>query len=408
MASTDPLLQRRTPAEAEGATTQEPARPSRWKKVAGTLFVVVGYLLVLLGIFAPPYLLVEFVGHIEADAVLPSARRERCLLLAVMLGRILMLVYTWLLLRSALQFDPRSRIQSARIILVDIPLVIADLFLDKHLWRTGTRIQAVCAACPVVIICWTFARQLRLSCYEALTAAEDPSRWPGVEEITTTGFAEGMAPVRCSACHQEIQGVLCYSKGRCMHFGCAPSTTQDVAVTTFAVNEDASEMLQNFHDTCRRRKDMYPFGLSVERMFAITDSIHGSRYEEAQNGLISSNPNIKRLYHGTSCMGAKAIIAEGFKLPTWSGMFGRGIYFADVPLKSWQYSNSQYLLVCDVALGQVKEMRTAAPGFRPDACDSVVGTSFGQGGSLRLPEYVVYKPQQVLPKYLLRVRQLTS
>ena len=63
-----------------------------------------------------------------------------------------------------------------------------------------------------------------------------------------------------------------------------------------------------------------------------------------------------------------AILADGFRLPSHAGMFGRGIYFADTPLKSLQYTGGtfgcvgggrRYMLVCDVELGNPLETTSA-------------------------------------------------
>ncbi len=48
--------------------------------------------------------------------------------------------------------------------------------------------------------------------------------------------------------------------------------------------------------------------------------------------------NVKRLFHGTRRESARAIVHGGFCLPPRGGMYGRGIYFADCPLKSLQYA----------------------------------------------------------------------
>merc|ERR1712232_1142960 len=106
------------------------------------------------------------------------------------------------------------------------------------------------------------------------------------------------------------------------------------------------------------------------------------------------------------------------------GMFGKGIYFAQTPLKIWQYSqvsshDTQFMLVCDVALGTETEMKVAGAPPRKikllnsircrspccPECDSVTGVTRDHGGSLRALEHVVYNPDQALPRYLLELRQ---
>merc|ERR1712176_1023829 len=106
------------------------------------------------------------------------------------------------------------------------------------------------------------------------------------------------------------------------------------------------------------------------------------------------------LYHGTSCTAIQAITRSGFEMPLFPGMFGAAIYFADTPLKSWQYVKGagNYMLVCDVLLGRMREMRSAAHDLRLSSLrnalsftpteqhfehDSVCGITREQGGSLR-------------------------
>mmetsp|Transcript_128420 Transcript_128420/g.227486 ORF Transcript_128420/g.227486 Transcript_128420/m.227486 type:complete len:174 (-) Transcript_128420:44-565(-) len=153
---------------------------------------------------------------------------------------------------------------------------------------------------------------------------------------------------------------------------------------------------------------MYPFSLTVEKVYAIQNP-------ELRFGDVRSN--VRALYHGTSSSGAKGIAAEGFQLPVLPGMFGRGIYFADIPLKCWQYSaksRSKHIIVCDVALGRPMKQTKGAylltrrflhsrGGF-----DSVIGLSRREGGELRLPEYVVYQEDQVIPRYLLEISQVRN
>jgi hypothetical protein len=65
-----------------------------------------------------------------------------------------------------------------------------------------------------------------------------------------------------------------------------------------------------------------------------------------------------------------AISRDGFRLPGWHGMFGRGVYFADCPLKSLQYAGwglgHKYMLVCDVEKGRTLVQKTARPDFDPE------------------------------------------
>ena len=103
-------------------------------------------------------------------------------------------------------------------------------------------------------------------------------------------------------------------------------------------------------------------------------------------------------------------------------MFGKGLYFADCPLKSLQYSSlplglgffgcgQRYMLLCAVELGTTKVKTTASNHLDPDrdlrptllqrallgrrGFDSVSARPkswFGFG--LRAPEYIVYDARQ--------------
>jgi hypothetical protein len=141
------------------------------------------------------------------------------------------------------------------------------------------------------------------------------------------------------------------------------------------------------------------------------------------------SPNCRPLFHGTSWSAAKGIVSDGFRLPSRAGMFGRGIYFADCPLKSWQYCSHSLgnpvpcfrrgglILMCMVDLGEQRPQAQANPSLRGfdrkgfwawlssqrGAYDSVVGVEQEQGGVLRVPEYVVYNPQQARIDYIVEV-----
>jgi hypothetical protein len=151
-----------------------------------------------------------------------------------------------------------------------------------------------------------------------------------------------------------------------------------------------------------------------------------------------------QLFHGTSLEKALRITLNGFKLPTKTGMFGRGVYFADCPLKSSNFSPDEtmgslsrifndglwnalftkkggHLLLCDVYLGKSKTLRRAATAFNPEedlkpnwwdqklqqigmikegdynSC-YVPGGFFG---AVNVTEYVVYQEHQGIPKYLI-------
>jgi len=84
-------------------------------------------------------------------------------------------------------------------------------------------------------------------------------------------------------------------------------------------------------------------------------------------------------------------------------MFGKGLYFTNVPEKSMRYAPSGIVLVCDVAIGHTMRSAQSMTSLQmaPVGYDSVTGLTLEEGGSLRAPEYVVYTPSQVMPRFVL-------
>lgn len=116
------------------------------------------------------------------------------------------------------------------------------------------------------------------------------------------------------------------------------------------------------------------------------------------------NTNDKLLYHGTGEVGAMGIKENGFDSRYFkpTGYYGRGVYFADTPVKSHDYTspNAQgcrYMFVVMVALG-VQEHLTAAAnnklGPKP-GCHSILGTA----GKVR--EYIIERWGQAKPILLI-------
>jgi hypothetical protein len=172
------------------------------------------------------------------------------------------------------------------------------------------------------------------------------------------------------------------------------------------------------------------FGIRLVSAYRVVNASLSNDFE-ARCALLrreGKSDRASRLYHGTSTPSAKAIVQSGFELPTRSGMFGKGIYFADTPLKSLQYTRSSgflfgrkgVMLACDVALGNSMLKRAADNKleaqskkfkrgliprlFGKKSFDSVTADA-GKLGAVRVPEYVVYDAAQALPKYVLIVEK---
>lgn len=172
-----------------------------------------------------------------------------------------------------------------------------------------------------------------------------------------------------------------------------------------------------------------------------------------------------KLFHGTSPGALQSILQDGFRLPESGGMFGRGVYFAECPLKSAQYSripskNSivkfllgcfagclvgghvcclgscvggfmgaglayryghiTQMLVCDVHLGKRQTLRAAKQVTSEDLKAGWFSSLFGAAdydsvyapggfrGAVEVPEYIVYHPYQATPRFVIEFTTLPA
>lgn len=246
---------------------------------------------------------------------------------------------------------------------------------------------------------------------EEIAQNEDPRSWPGVLEVNRdAGITDG--DHKCGRCRQTIRGVCCFDQGTGMpvHFGCADDGQQTRVSVQAPADDELQQVLHEFRLASEIGRSLYHCQLMVDRIFVLSSEEQRQRFQEGLLDLHGENgTNIRRLYHGTACASAKAIVQNGFEAPTTSGMFGKSIYFADVPQKSWQYSNNRYMFVCDVALGLPRTLNradTSAERSYSDQYDSIIGIPSQGPGGLRVTEYAVFRPSQVLPRYLLWLREI--
>lgn len=143
-----------------------------------------------------------------------------------------------------------------------------------------------------------------------------------------------------------------------------------------------------------------------------------------------------QLFHGSSPQKIALIAKGGFQLPSHAGMFGKGVYFARCPLKSANYAREDswgpflwrvvtgdkwferkggQVLVCDVYLGNTKTLRRSANGFDPvmDLKAGWLRGTFGFGdyhsvhaqggffGAVNVEEFIVYRIEQAIPRYVI-------
>jgi len=139
-----------------------------------------------------------------------------------------------------------------------------------------------------------------------------------------------------------------------------------------------------------------------------------------------------QLFHGTSFYSARNIVANGFKIGH-GGMFGGGIYFAKTPRKSMNFctarSGKRVMLLCDVLMGNSRIIKTAKNDLDPKKDLSMKKYRLAHWGpvfylestmrsydsvsavpsvlfpflSVQTPEFVVYKKEQIIPRYVLVV-----
>lgn len=115
------------------------------------------------------------------------------------------------------------------------------------------------------------------------------------------------------------------------------------------------------------------------------------------------------LFHGTSEDAARAIAMNDFRLPSGTGNFGKGLYFADAAAKSWTYAKTtgdgnRVIMLCRVLLGNMKSIS----GTDRNAERQVVGTEFDSLMGIAIApyrEFLVYDVAQVYPEYIMYCRE---
>ncbi|XP_065340123.1 poly [ADP-ribose] polymerase tankyrase-2-like [Cloeon dipterum] len=152
-----------------------------------------------------------------------------------------------------------------------------------------------------------------------------------------------------------------------------------------------------------RINNKYTWPQYVRRRQEISQQLGGQEVEE------------QHLFHGSP--NAHVIAAEGFDtgFAKTSGMFGKGVYFAEHSSKSNNYAFGDHqacsphcnvncsvcvrkMLICTVALGRKFETSEATVSGLPSGYHSVKANA---GSALLYPEYVIYNDDQVYPSYLI-------
>lgn len=149
-------------------------------------------------------------------------------------------------------------------------------------------------------------------------------------------------------------------------------------------------------------------------------NIYEVNKKEWKNQFNPNKVNTQLLFHGSRTENYIKILQMGLKIKPagavhTGSMFGNGIYFADQSSKSANYcwgfnrrGNKRkvfYMLVCDVAVGKMKDYETAQSYLdkAPNGYDSVRGV---KGSSLLHNEIIIYNENQVNIKYIVEFEEL--
>uniref|UniRef100_A0A6F9DBH5 Poly [ADP-ribose] polymerase n=1 Tax=Phallusia mammillata TaxID=59560 RepID=A0A6F9DBH5_9ASCI len=177
-------------------------------------------------------------------------------------------------------------------------------------------------------------------------------------------------------------------------------------------------------------------GIKVDCIYRV------DRDGEAANIVSTGLGNYRMLWHGTNILNLMSILHKGLQTseaPVNGNVphFGKGIYLSDMAGRAMQdckiwAGEKKYLILCQVALGHVKEIRDNVKGPDAEVANSVMAVGkyipnpekqliLPEGGAISLGEktkntdmtgvtntyneYVVYSPEQVCLRYLVRFEQ---
>uniref|UniRef100_A0A1I7U267 Poly [ADP-ribose] polymerase n=1 Tax=Caenorhabditis tropicalis TaxID=1561998 RepID=A0A1I7U267_9PELO len=164
-------------------------------------------------------------------------------------------------------------------------------------------------------------------------------------------------------------------------------------------SEDWNHIIEYIHNTQGSTHD-----IKVD----LVDILKLDRADESTK-FMKNIGNRRLLWHGSGKMNFAGILGQGLRIappeaPSSGYMFGKGVYFADMFSKSFFCCrafprNEAYLLLCDVALGNITECMQATPyNTIPMNCHSVKDIN------LKFNRFVVYDVNQIQMKYLVRVK----
>ena len=172
--------------------------------------------------------------------------------------------------------------------------------------------------------------------------------------------------------------------------------------------EDAKRITKHITKT---QSSKHHFKLKVSDVFEVKNM---TDYDNFNPYKVST----MELFHGSRNCNMLGIMQSGLKVKPSTAvhtgsMFGAGIYFANQSSKSanycWGFGHSQqsfdtnFLLICEVATGKIKEYTDAQYHLTaaPRGYNSVMGKA---GSSLLHDEYIVYNANQTRIKYIAEIK----
>lgn len=162
-------------------------------------------------------------------------------------------------------------------------------------------------------------------------------------------------------------------------------------------------------------KGNYNFDISINSIYDIEEK----KFIPYKDGLLEN-----LYFHATDKKNNNSILTDGFKIITECSnygkihlkkfnnkkMFGNGIYFSDILIKSAKFSNN--IFACELIMNKpIALSKDYYEDVRKFNYDSIIGLGkFNKYGKLINPnlplnyyEYVVYKNNQIKKKYILNV-----
>jgi len=214
-----------------------------------------------------------------------------------------------------------------------------------------------------------------------------------------------------------------------------------------------NKVVSLIRERSQKHEHMYGFSIKLTKLFRVRPN-QAMLQQEIELARLGA-PTL--LFHGTLPTAADSIIKGGFRLPEKAGMFGQGVYFAKDPLKSAAFAKSgsapqkeepwsiwnifssvatgasedseegkkfvHRMLLCDVYLGCCRTLRLPDRNFEPRTglrkrcvcrCFGSSGSSEynsvrapgGTFGAVRVTEFVVYREDQAVPRFLLEFEKV--